>query len=319
VRFFESPARPAPDAGHARAYVALMLVVTLWGSYPAFAKIALAHFPPFVLVGLRTSLASAFLVAMLLRRGQDRFRALGWSDLGQFAFLGFAGLFVSTGGTYLGIAFTTASSAVILQAATPVMVALGSRVYLGERLRPLQWAGVCCSTLGVLLVITKGSWRAVAHLDLLPGDFILLVSQVGWSAYTIYGKRVLAEHDPELATTAAYVLGSLMLLPVALITAPLFPRPDLTSASAWAVVGYQAFLGAVAHIWWYEAIKLVGPSRSAIFLNLQPVVGVILAWAMLGETIDAVELLGAATVLAGVALTTWPTAAGAPSGPTRSA
>src|SRR5207245_8094140 len=116
-------------------------------------------------------------------------RALGWSDVRTFAFLGFVGLFVSTGGSYLGIAFTTASSAVILQAATPVMVAVGARLYLGERLRPLQWLGVSCSTLGVLLVVTRGSWRAIAHLELLPGDFILLVAQVGWSAYTIYGKH----------------------------------------------------------------------------------------------------------------------------------
>jgi drug/metabolite transporter (DMT)-like permease len=293
-----------PAVGQTRAYLALTLVVALWGSYPAFAKLALPHFPPFVLVSLRSVLASAFLVMLLLRRGWDQWRALGWSDLGKFAFLGFTGLFVSTGGSYLGIAFTTASSAVILQTATPVMVALGARVYLGERLRPVQWAGVGCSTLGVLLVITRGSWRAITRLELLPGDFILLVAQIGWSAYTIYGKRVLVEHEPALTTTAAYVLGSLMLLPMAFFMAPLFPAPDFTSPIAWAVVGYQAILGAIAHVWWYEGVKAVGPSRSAIFINLQPVVGVFLAWIMLGERVQAAELVGGAAVLAGVALTT---------------
>ncbi|HYB41396.1 MAG TPA: DMT family transporter [Candidatus Methylomirabilis sp.] len=301
-----------PAAGQTRAYIALTLVVALWGSYPAFAKLALAHFPPFLLVGLRSVLASAFLTVLLFRRGWDQFRVLGWSDVGKFAFLGFAGLFVSTGGTYLGIAFTTAANAVILQSATPVMVALGARVYLGERLRPVQWAGVALSTAGVLLVITRGSWRAIAHLDLRPGDFLLLFSSLGWSAYTIYGKRVLIEHDPALATTAAYVLGSLMLLPMAFVTAPFFPSPDLASPVAWGVVAYQAFLGAVAHIWWYEAVKEVGPSRSAIFMNLQPVVGILLAWLMLGERITTVEVIGTGAVLAGVALTTRPPAGEAP-------
>jgi drug/metabolite transporter (DMT)-like permease len=295
-----------PAAGQTRAYLALTLVAALWGSYPAFAKIALLHFPPFFLVSLRSSLAAAFLVALLLRRGWDQWRALGWSSVGTFAFLGFTGLFVSTGGTYLGIAFTTASSAVILQAATPVMVAVGARVYLGERLRPAQWAGVSCSTLGVLLVITRGSWRAIAHLELHPGDFILLVAQIGWSVYTVYGKRVLAEHEPMLATTAAYVLGSLMLWPMALVTAPLFASPQLGSLSAWAVVSYQAFLGAIAHVWWYEGVRAVGPSRSAVFLNLQPVVGIVLAWMMLGERVQTAALIGGALVLAGVGLTTRP-------------
>ncbi len=130
------------------------------------------------------------------------------------------------------------------------------------------------------------------HLDLLPGDFLILVAQLGWTAYTVYGKQVLAEHDAAVATTAAYALGSLMLLPLPFITAPLFPRPDLTSVAAWAVVTYQAFLGAIAHVWWYRAVKEVGASRSAIFMNLQPIVGVLLAWALLGERVGAAELAG---------------------------
>jgi drug/metabolite transporter (DMT)-like permease len=299
-----------PPAGQTRAYIALTLIVSLWGSYPAFAKLALVHFPPFVLVALRCVLASVFLAALVLRRGWDEFRELTAADLRTFAFLGFCGIFVSTGFTYLAIAFTTASSATILQSATPMMVALGARVYLKERLRAAQWVGVLCSTAGVLLVITKGSWRTIARLDLLPGDFILLGAQVGWSAYTVYGKRVLAVHSPAVATTSAYMLGSLMLLPLVAVAAPFFPRPNLASPVAWSVVAYQAFLGAVAHVWWYEGVKAVGPSRSAIFMNFQPVVGVLLAWAMLGETIEPAELIGGVAVLAGVALTTRQPAAG---------
>lgn len=306
--------RRVSATGQTRAYLTLTSVVALWGSYPAFAKLALAHFPPFVLVTLRTMLGSVFLGVLLFRREWEEFRELTWPDVRQFAFLGFSGLFVSTAGTYLGIAFTTASSAVMLQTATPVMVALGARVYLKERLRPIQWLGVYSSMLGVLLIISKGSWRAIAHLELLPGDFIVVVSLLGWTAYTVYGKRVLAVHSAALTTTAAYVLGSLMILPLPFLLAPLFPAPDFRSPVAWAVVAYQAFLGAIAHIWWYEGVKEVGASRAAVFMNLQPIVGVLLAWIMLGETISATELLGGAAVLAGVGLTTRP----APPGQLRS-
>ena len=302
-----------PDAGQTRAYLALTLIATLWGSYPAFAKLALAHFPPYVLVALRCALASAFLTVLLFRRGWDEFRELRAADVRTFAFLGFAGLFVSTGGTYLGIALSTAANAAILQAATPIMVALGARFYLGERLRRRQWAGVAASLAGVLLVITRGSWRAFVHLELLPGDFVLIVSLAGWAAYTIYGKQVLTVHSPAVATTASYILGSAMLLPMTLVAAPFFPRPDFTSRIAWLVVLYQALLGAVAHVWWYEGVKAVGPSRAAVFLNLQPIVGVLLAWVMVGETIEWPEVGGGALVLLGVALTT--RAPAAPPGP----
>ena len=293
-----------PDGGQTRAYFALTLISALWGSYPAFAKIALISFPPYVLVALRCTLGSVFLTVLLFRRGWEEFRELRWADLRTFAFLGFAGLFVSTGGTYLGIALSTAANAAILQAATPVMVSLGARFYLKEHLRRRQWAGVVASMTGVLLVITRGSWRAIVHLELLPGDFILMISQAGWAAYTIYGKQVLTVHSPAVATTASYILGSAMLLPMTLVAAPFFPRPVFSSQTAWLVVLYQAFLGAVAHVWWYEGVKAVGPSRAAIFLNLQPVVGVILAWVMVGETIEWPEVVGGALVLLGVAFTT---------------
>jgi drug/metabolite transporter (DMT)-like permease len=133
---------------------------------------------------------------------------------------------------------------------------------------------------------------------------IILLGQAGWAVYTVYGKRVLAVHSPALATTAAYVLGSLMLLPVPFLTARLFPAPDWASPAAWAVVMLQAVLGAVAHVWWYEGVHQVGASRAGIFMNLQPVVGVVLAWIILGESIEPAEILGGLAVLAGVGMTT---------------
>ena len=99
-------------SGQTGAYTALSLIAALWGSYPAFAKLALVAFPPLVLVVLRCSIASTFLCALLFRRGASEFTALRLRDLGPLAFLGFVGIFISTGGTYLAIAFTTASSAV---------------------------------------------------------------------------------------------------------------------------------------------------------------------------------------------------------------
>lgn len=287
-----------------RAYAALLLIVALWGSYPATAKLALADLPPFILVTFRCLLASGFLVLLFARRGFEEARTLAWSDLRAIGFLGFSGIFISTGFTYLAIYLTTASNAVILQATTPVMVALGARLYLKERLGRLQWGGVACSTAGVLLVVTRGEWAALRLANVQIGDFIVLFACLGWSAYTTYGKRVLGVHSPALVTTAAYVLGSLMLLPLTAATAPLFPAARLASPTAWGVILYQAFLGALAHVWWYEGVKAVGPSRTAIFMNFQPVVGVLLAAALLGEKIGLAQVFGGLAVLVGVALTT---------------
>jgi drug/metabolite transporter (DMT)-like permease len=293
-----------PEASQTRAYLALFAIMILWGSYPAMAKLAFRDFPPVFLTTLRCIIASVFLVALLLRSGEATMRGLTPSAVRAFVLLGIAGLCLSMQLTYVAIYYTTAANVVILSAATPVLVAVVARVYLGERLRSVQWAGVAASAFGVVLIITNGRLAALRVEELRVGDFINLVSIGGWTAYTVYGKRVLGTYSPALATTGAYVMGTLMLLPTAAITAPFFPAPRLTSLLAWTVVLYQALAGAVAHVWWYRAVEVVGPSRAAIFMNLQPVVGLALAALVLAEPLTAWQLIGGSFVLAGVALTT---------------
>ena len=70
------------------------------------------------------------------------------------------------------------------------------------------------------------------------------------------------------------------------------------------MVIYQAVVGAVAHVWWSRAIQVVGPSRAAVFMNVQPVIGLVLAALALREEIGFWQLAGGACVLAGVVLTT---------------
>jgi drug/metabolite transporter (DMT)-like permease len=293
-----------PLPSRSRAYTALLLIVVLWGSYPAMAKLALQDIPPILLVTLRCAIASAFLLAMLERAGAAAVREITPAALRAFAFLALTGVAGSMHLSYLSLYYTTAGNVVILQVATPVMVALGARLYLGDRLTRVQWVGVGLSAAGVLLVITRGRLASLRMAELRAGDFINLVGMIGWSAYTVYGKRVLATYAPALATTGAYVLGTLMLVPLAAVTAPLFPEPRWASGLAWLVILYQALLGAVAHVWWYRAVEVVGPSLAAGFMNVQPVVGLALAALLLGEGIGAWQVAGGVLVLGGVALTT---------------
>lgn len=293
-----------PPASQTRAYLALLAIMILWGSYPAMAKLAFRDLPPVLLTTLRCVIASLFLVGLLLRSGEAATRGLTPAAARAFLVLGIAGLYLSMQLTYIAIFYTTAANVVILSAATPVMVAVVARFYLSERLGRLQWAGVAGSAFGVLLVITNGRLAALRIEELRAGDFINLVSISGWTIYTVYGKRVLGTFSPALATTGAYVMGTLLLVPTAAITAPLFPSPRLTSPFAWSVVLYQALAGAVAHVWWYRAVEIVGPSRSAIFMNLQPVVGIALTTLLLAEPLRPWQLIGGTFVLAGVALTT---------------
>src|SRR5262249_52976642 len=275
----------------------LLLVVVLWASFPALIKLALDDFPPFVFAFLRCACASIFLVTSFARAGEETSRGLTPASFGPFVILGVVGIFGSTQLSYAAIYYSTASNALILQAATPVVVTLGAWWYLGESLRRDQWLGAAASILGVLVVITHGRLAVLRLDEIHPGDLINVVGILGWSAYTVYGRRVLATHSPVVATTAAYVIGTVLMIPVAILTLPYFPSPRVRSSCAWGVVFYQAVLGAIAHVWWYRAIQVVGPSRTAIFLNVQPLIGLMLAAAVLGERIGAAQVVGAACVI----------------------
>lgn len=290
---------------HARAYVALFVIAALWASYPAAIKLALHDMPPLVLAALRCTIASVFLIIVMVRSGADTTLAtLAPGTIRAFVFLGVVGIYVSTQGSYLAIALSTASNIVLLQAASPVMVALGARFYLGDRLTRRQWAGVALSASGVLLVITNGRLLRLRPDDVHLGDVLNLVTLAGWSAFTVYSKRVLATSTPAMVTTGAYIAGTLLIIPTALLTLPLFPAPRFGSVTAWTVVLYQALVGAIAHVLWSRAIHVVGPSRAAVFMNVQPVLGLLLAALLLREEIGFWPLAGGACVLAGVTLTT---------------
>ena len=282
-----------------RTYLLLVAVVVVWSSYPALVKIALRDMPPFTLAALRCVLASAILVFMLWRATGGTERPVERADLPGLAVLGIAGITISTAIFYLAVSLTSASNAVILTCSTPVLVAVGGHLFFGERLRAGQWAGVACSALGVLITVTRGDLRLL-QAPPSPGDGLVLAGQVAWATYTLYGKRVLARLSPRMATTAAYLIGTAFLVPLAVLVAPAFPPAVLTSIPAWGVVVFQGTVGTLSHVWYYRGIQAVGPSVTSIFINLQPLLGVALARVLLGERLSWAQGIGAVAILAGV-------------------
>lgn len=283
------------------AYLLLVLVTVMWGSYFPLIKLALRELPPLTFVALRFALAAPFLWLTLLR-SHPTVRP-GRGDLLPFLFLGLSGYVMGTALTYVGVHLTTAINASLIQAAAPVMVAVASAAFLKEDLRPINWAGVLLSVLGVLLIVSGGSPGRLLQGSFHSGDLVLIFSQMGWAGYTIYGRTILRRYSPAVATTYAYSVAALLLLPVSLLEAPLSPILE-ASAVTWAIVLFQALLGGLAHVWYYVGIRTVGASRSVVFMNLSPLVGVLLATSLLGEALRGSHLAGGAVVLLGVFLTT---------------
>jgi drug/metabolite transporter (DMT)-like permease len=204
-----------------------------------------------------------------------------------------------------GLARTSATNGSLIVAFNPILTAVLSAAWLKERVRPLQAAGLLLALLGVGVVITGGSPAVVRSLSFNPGDVLLLGAPLAWAFYTIAGKKVLARFPPLVATAYASLFGTLLLLPAAALEGPLPAGVSRLTAYGWLSVLQLALLGTVAgFVWWYEGVEALGPARAAVFVNLVPLFGVLLASLILGERMAGPQLAGGLLVVAGVYLGT---------------
>ena len=273
--------------------------VVLWGASPLATKLAVAELDPLAVGLLRTLLAGIVALPLILigriqpprsRRGRAY---LAVSAIGGFAI--FPLLF-----SY-GIQLTTVGHGALLLAILPVLTGLIAALL--ERRLPggRWWLGCAIAVAGTAFLIGARfdvSWEDGSAL----GDLLVLASGVFASAGYVTGARAARETGTWSVTLWGLVLGSVVLLPLlpfALAPAQLAAAGGL----AWGSVLYLALLSSiVAYAAWYWALGQGGIARTGLAQFAQPLVGVALAVALLGEAVSWPMAVAAATILAGVAL-----------------
>jgi len=286
-----------------RAFLLLTLVTFVWAGLMPTGKIALQSVPPLTIGAIRLTLGTCLL---LLYMGRNPTHYVQWTPslAGSFLLLGATGYLVGVGCSYYGLQLTTVTNAALLNAASPVTLAILSFVFLKERLSQRAVVGIILSVIGVSVIVTRGSWDVVRNSQYNLGDLILLGTQVSWGAYTIYGRQLMLRISPLAATTYAYMAGAFWLIVACLfLERQQWNFAEATWAS-WVAIAYQTVLGTFAHFWFYDAVSTLGPSRAGIFLNLVPVMAIGIAYLFLNETITVAHLIGGAIVLSGILIAT---------------
>ncbi len=285
-----------------RAYLLLLLVILFWaGNFP-LGKLALRELGPLALTGARALVAAPLLLAMA-RLTAPLQRPLVRRDYIAFVVLGMTGLVANTTVWYWGLAHTTALNAGILGAASPIFVAVGAALLLGDALGPRNWLGIALSVLAVLVTVSKGSVEVLTSFAFNRGDLVILLSQTAWVTYSLYSRAAASTLPPVWIMAGAHTAAAIVLVPLA--AAVEHPWRVWNAAPVgWAVVLYGAIPVTVGHIWFFAVIRRIGPGRAAIFLNLMPFVVIVLSWLIVGEPVHGYHLAGAALVMAGVFLAT---------------
>src|ERR1700742_2381198 len=193
-----SPNQVIPSAARPLTPVAIALVVMLcvsWGFNQVAVKLTLPDIPPMLQGTIRSALALPVLLLIAWLRGVKLFERDGTLGAGLLAGLLFGLEFVLI---YRGLLLTSASRAVVFLYTAPFFVALGSYLFLGERLRPSQWAGLGLSFAGVALAI--GVPQADVDASVLLGDLMVVGGGALWAGTTLVVKATpLLQAPPEKA------------------------------------------------------------------------------------------------------------------------
>ena len=220
--------------------------------------------------------------------------------VGSFLFLGFTGYLLAVGGSYQGLRLTTATNAALLNAASPIAIALLAAIFLRERMSARMLLGIVISIVGVGVIVARGSWQVITASAYNPGDLIIVATLFAWGIYTTYGRHLMQTVSPLAATTYAYIAGATYLLIACWLTEWEGWQLAATRWDSWLAVAYQSTLGTFAHFWYYQAVAILGPSRAGVFINLVPVMAIGIAYVFLDEALTLPHLVGGLIVLVGV-------------------
>lgn len=287
------------------AYLCLAAAALFWGlSFPAV-KLALEAFSPLVLLCVRFVGASLFFLAVFAWRGFPRLDRRTHRDLFRLSLFMPGAYFLFE--TY-GIRHTTATKAGLIAALIPVAVLTASALFRGEAVTRRAGTGALAAMAGVtLLVLGDEAGQGLAAPAL--GDGLMFGAVAAACGYMLLTAR-LGEHCSCLTITAFQMFyGAVYMLPLAAVDlargqglnpAALGPEPLA------AVAGLTALATVAAFFAYNHGLSLAPPARASLFINAVPVVSALGAWALLGERLGPLQLLGGAVVVAAV---TWTTAA----------
>jgi drug/metabolite transporter (DMT)-like permease len=298
-----SPSTVAPRVD-LRANASAAVAAVLFGASVVAVRVAVRDVPPFSLAVLRFGQGALFLIGLLLIVAPWLLRTR-WERLRLFGLLGVV-LFTLFPLTFnVGLRYTEASRGALMLATMPIWSALLGRA-VGERLGGRQVVGVGLSVLGIgLAFVEPGRVLSGAGGSLL-GDGLLLLTGLLGAVYGLIAKRVLAVDNPATVVTYAMLVGTVLLLPAAVVEGlvPAIGRLDGR------VVGLVVFLGlpggAVAFLLWTWALSRLTPTQVAVYVNLNPIVAALLGVVLLAERRSGLFLLGFAAVVIGVLLVNWP-------------
>lgn len=275
-----------------RALMAGLAFALIWSSAFTSARILVTNAPPLTVSAVRFLIAGLIAIALARALGQ------GWKLTPQQWRLTI--LFgICQNALYLGLNFVAmqtveASLAAIIASSLPLLVALIGWGALGERVPPLGIGGLVAGIAGVLLIMGT---RLTQGVDLF-GISLCGLGALALALATLAVRGAASGGNLMMVVGLQMLIGSAALWPPALLFETWDPNWTPVVLTAFA---YTVFVpGLIATLIWFWLVRRIGAVRAATFHFLNPFFGVVIAWALLGERIGALDIVGVVVIALGI-------------------
>ncbi|MFM6990294.1 MAG: DMT family transporter [Rhodoferax sp.] len=291
----------APTAGQVRvAKLLFWIIPLLWIVNSMIARRAPGVITPHVLAFGRWLLASA-LLAWVARRELWQQRQELREHAIRYLTLGGCGMWICGAAVYFAGQSTSLMNISLIYAASPVMITLGSVLWLGESFSVPKALGVVAALAGVVHVVVQGEWTRLSTLQFVPGDLWIVAAAAAWAAYSL-----LQKHWPSALSSTAQLAaitagGVAVLFPFA--AWEMFHGEPALGLQALSMVVVAALVPGICAYWIYGwTQKVLGAGAVAMTLYLGPLYAAVAAWLLLDEALGLHHLVGGVLILSGVAL-----------------
>jgi drug/metabolite transporter (DMT)-like permease len=280
--------------------------MALVGSYVGLSKLLLAVFPVLLLAWLRFGIAAVAMVHWVKRRPGEK--PLSRHDRVLLFWESFLGNFLFSICMLYGVALTSALAAGVTMAAIPAAVALLSRLFLGEQIRPRVMAAIGCAAVGIaMLALVRAPQGAEASAAVSPWGYALLLAAVFCEAsYVVIGKRLTGNVSPRRISALINLWGLALVTPLGLWQALSFDF-GAVSPSMWTLLVFYAVAASMVTVWlWMMGLRHVPSSRAGVFTVMRPVSAALVGVLALGEGFGMAHVAAFVLALLGLLLATWP-------------
>lgn len=281
-------------------------MVLFWGLNFAVIKIPLAAMHPFTVNLFRFVVSAGVLggLALAEARKQEASWLAPWqAGFGYVLALGLLGHAAYQCIFILGVGKTSAGSASLLIASSPLWVALLSHTLGHERLRAGAWVGFALCLTGVAVVVGADEEGLDLSGEALVGNGMMLASSMVWAGYTLVSRPLLQRGVSAVSLSFHSVTVALPVL--AALGLATWDETDWARVDGWtwaALLFSGGLSTGLAYAIWNAGIRHVGAAQTSAFSYLVPLVALLAGLVLLREPITVAQVGGGTLILAGLLL-----------------